>query len=260
MHFTMQSTLNTSNNKQYHVGIIMDGNGRWASALGLARTAGHRAGVEAVRRIVEAAPACDIGTLTLYAFSSDNWQRPRAEVRTLMRLLCQHLPVEAERCCRHDIRLSVIGRRDRLSTPVLQTIEEAESRTATGDRMHLRLAIDYSARDALVEAARLLSRHQPANRATFAQALAQAYHADSPAPDVDLLIRTSGEQRLSDFLLWECAYAELYFTDCQWPDFDAAALNKAMKAFHCRKRRFGRVATPTKSSVSMQSVVSSAPR
>ena len=219
----------------------MDGNGRWATARGLSRTAGHRAGVEAVRRVVEAAPTLGIGVLTLYAFSSDNWQRPPGEVRALMHLLRRSLPAEAERCRRHDVRLSIIGRRDRLPAAVLRAIDEAEARTAEGRTLHVRLALDYSARDAIVQAARLLPDDRPIDRDTFACALARAYHADGPAPDVDLLIRTGGEQRLSDFLLWECAYAELYFTDCRWPDFDEAALAAAMDAFRRRERRFGKV-------------------
>ena len=222
----------------------MDGNGRWATARGLSRTAGHRAGVEAVRRVVEAAPSVGIGVLTLYAFSSDNWQRPPREVRALMHLLRRYLPAEAERCRRHGVRLSVIGRRDRLPATVLRAVEQAEAQTAEGQPLHVRLALDYSARDAIVQAARLLPAGQPISRAAFARALARAYHAEGPAPDVDLLIRTGGEQRLSDFLLWECAYAELYFTDGRWPDFGEAELVAALEAFHSRERRYGRVLTP----------------
>jgi undecaprenyl diphosphate synthase len=236
----MQSTLRNDLNKDLHVALIMDGNGRWARAQDLPRTAGHRAGVETVRRIVEAAPGLGVGHLTLYAFSSDNWQRPPAEVRALMQLLRVHLPAEAARCREHGVRLHVIGRRDRLPAPLRQAIQAAEALTAGGHTLHLRLALDYSARDALVHAARLLPPDRPATR----DALAHAYHADAPVPDVDLLIRTGGEQRLSDFLLWECAYAELYFTDCMWPDFDEAALAEALDAFHRRERRFGRVPTP----------------
>ncbi len=227
----------------------MDGNGRWATARGLSRTAGHRAGVEAVRRLVETAPAYGIGTLTLYAFSSDNWQRPPAEVRALMHLLALHLPAEAARCRRHGVRLSVIGRRDRLPATVLQAIDAAEALTAEGRVLHVRLALDYSARDAIVQAARLLRADPSITRETFAEALARAYHTDDTVPDVDLLIRTGGEQRLSDFLLWECAYAELYFTDCRWPDFDEDTLAAAIDAFHGRERRFGQVPAGTASTV-----------
>ena len=249
----MQSTLKKKPPKGWHVGVIMDGNGRWATARGLSRTAGHRAGVEAVRRIVEAAPACGIDTLTLYAFSSDNWQRPPAEVRALMHLLRLHLPAEAARCRRHGVRLSVIGRRDRLPATVLRAIGTAEARTAEGRVLHVRLALDYSARDAIVQAARLLPADPSPSREAFAQALARAYHTDDTVPDVDLLIRTGGEQRLSDFLLWECAYAELYFTDCRWPDFDEDALATAIEAFRQRERRFGQVPVRMTSAVSAAS-------
>ncbi len=238
MYFTMQSTLKNEFSTSLHVALIMDGNGRWATARGLPRVAGHRAGVEAVRRVVEAAPSLGIGVLTLYAFSSDNWQRPPVEVRALMQLVRLHLPAEAKRCRQHGVRLSIIGRRDRLPAAVRRVVEATEACTAEGRVLHVRLALDYSARDAIARAARLLPPDQPATHEAFAHALAQAYHADE-APDVDLLIRTGGEQRLSDFLLWECAYAELYFTDCRWPDFDEAALALAMDAFCRRERRFG---------------------
>ena len=227
----------------------MDGNGRWAQARGLPRTAGHRAGVDALRTTVETAPRLGIGTLTLYAFSSDNWRRPAAEVRALMQLLRTHLPAEAERCHGNDIRLTVIGRRDRLAASVRRAVESAEARTAGGERLNVRIALDYSARDAIVRAAHLLAANGPATRDAsgrdaFARALGQACHADDPAPDVDLLIRTGGEQRLSDFLLWECAYAELSFTDILWPEFDPAALGDAVDAFHRRERRFGGLPEP----------------
>ncbi len=240
----MQSALKNETPDGLHVAVIMDGNGRWATARGLTRTAGHRAGVEAVRRVVEAAPALGVGVLTLYAFSSDNWRRPPGEVRALLQLLRARLPAEAKRCRSHGVRLSAIGRRDRLPTALRQTIAGAEALTASGRVLHVRLALDYSARDAILRATRLLPKDRPVTRAAFAHALARAYHADDPAPDVDLLIRTGGEQRLSDFLLWECAYAELYFTACMWPDFDEAALRAALNAFHHRERRFGRVLSP----------------
>jgi undecaprenyl diphosphate synthase len=196
-----------------HVAIILDGNGRWAQRRGLERTAGHRVGAEAVRRTVEAAPELGIGALTLFAFSSDNWKRPPAEVSTLMRLFARHLRTETPRCLEHDIRLRVVGRRDRLAGPLVEAIAAAEERTQGGTRLELRLAVDYSSRHA-IETGHLL-------------------------PDVDLLIRTGGEQRLSDFLLWECAYAELYFTNTMWPDFGTAELATAINWYHARDRRFG---------------------
>lgn len=221
-----------------HVAIIMDGNGRWARARGLPRTAGHHAGVRALRDTVEAAADRDIHTLTLYAFSSDNWRRPRAEVSALMHLLTTQLPLEAARCKKECIRLSVIGRRDRLPAPVLQEIQKAEALTQYGTNLHVRLALDYSARTALQRAASHVGQN---GNGKFEHALAQAYNATVPVPDVDLLVRTGGEQRLSDFLLWECAYAELYFTPCYWPDFGKEGLEEALAAFKARQRRYGGV-------------------
>ncbi|MDX1531192.1 MAG: di-trans,poly-cis-decaprenylcistransferase [Rhodothermales bacterium] len=222
-----------------HVALIMDGNGRWARAQGRPRTDGHRAGVEAVRRVVEAAPGLGVGTLSLYAFSSDNWKRPAAEVATLMGLFRRLLRDELARLKRNGVRLTVIGRRDRLPEGVRAAITRAEWETRRGERLHLRLAIDYSARDALCRAAaRACAEGGAPTRAGFADALARAMHSPS-APDVDLLVRTGGEQRLSDFLLWECAYAELLFTDTPWPAFTADDLAAAVADFGRRSRRFG---------------------
>ncbi len=218
----------------------MDGNGRWATARGLPRVAGHRAGALAVRRTVEAAPPLGIRTLTLYAFSSDNWQRPAGEVATLMRLFRDYLRRETSACLKHGVRLSVIGRRDRLAPALRQAVEQAETATAAGRKLHLRIAVDYSARDAILGAAHRVNGKR-LSRAGFAAMIAAAMHAPEPVPDVDLLIRTGGEQRLSDFLLWECAYAELYFTPRMWPDFDAGDLKAALRDFGRRDRRFGRV-------------------
>lgn len=222
-----------------HVGIIMDGNGRWAEARGLPRLAGHREGARAVRRVVEAAPRCGIATLTVYAFSGDNWQRPPEEVEGLMRLLARHLRTERAELAANGVRLSVVGRRDRLPLRVLREIGLAEQATAGGDRLCLRVAVDYSAQDAMVRAARLAGPE--VDRAAFARLLAEVDHGDPP-PALDLLIRTGGERRLSDFLLWEAAYAELHFTPVPWPDFGAAELEAALADFHARERRFGAVA------------------
>ncbi|MBF5042191.1 di-trans,poly-cis-decaprenylcistransferase [Aggregicoccus sp. 17bor-14] len=216
-----------------HVAIIMDGNGRWAQARGLPRTAGHAAGVAAVRRVVEAAPAQRIAVLTLYAFSSDNWKRPGPEVRALLRLMETYLRTERANCVEKGVRVEVLGRRDRLPSRVQAEIAAAEAATAAGTVLCLRLAIDYSSRDAIVRAA----ESGPRSRRELACGLAPG--SDRPAPDVDLLIRTGGEQRLSDFLLWESAYAELYFTPVAWPDFDAAALGAAVTELGRRQRRFG---------------------
>jgi undecaprenyl diphosphate synthase len=213
----------------YHTAIIMDGNGRWAVERGLPRFAGHRAGAEALRRTVEAAPRMGIRMLTLYAFSADNWNRPPAEVDVLMELLAHHLRAEAQACIEEGVRISLIGRQDRLPGPVIEAAAHAESATRLGTTLHLRLAVDYSARDAILSAAR--SGYEP-TRENFSRAFGE---------DVDLLIRTGGEQRLSDFLLWECAYAELVFTSRMWPDFEAADLEAAVAAFESRERRFGGV-------------------
>ena len=236
--FTGQSNLRTPG---MHVAIIMDGNGRWAVARGRPRTAGHLAGAEAVRRTVEAARDLGVGTLTLFAFSSDNWRRPDGEVRALMALFRRYLATEAERCAANGVRIHVIGRRDRLPGGLVQAIEEAEARTAGAGPSRLRIAVDYSARDSILRAAgRLGCAGAEASRETFARLLAEPQDG-GPVPDVDLLIRTGGEKRLSDFLLWECAYAELVFTDRMWPDFGAADLADALREFHARERRFGRV-------------------
>ena len=210
----------------------MDGNGRWALARGLPREAGHRAGVETVSRIVEAAPRAGIGILSLFAFSSDNWRRPRPEVEALMRLLAIYLEKEAGRCLRNGVRLEVIGRRDRLNRSLRQAIANAEQQTAAGDRLWLRIAFDYSGRDAILTAAQNVDS---LSRESLGRAL---------GPAVDLLIRTGGEHRLSDFLLWECAYAELIFSPRMWPDFDAADLEAAVREFRGRHRRFGAIPPP----------------
>jgi undecaprenyl diphosphate synthase len=209
----------------------MDGNGRWATTRGLPRIAGHRAGAEALRRTVESAPDAGIGTLTVYAFSSDNWQRPSAEVSALMKLFHSYLRREQAECVKNGVRVSVIGRRDRLPRMLLPVIESTEKATAAGKKLHLRIAVDYSAREAILKAARKLK--DKATRHDFTSMLGGL--------DVDLLIRTGGEKRLSDFLLWECAYAELIFTPVMWPDFTASDLGVAVAEFHSRERRFGAV-------------------
>jgi undecaprenyl diphosphate synthase len=223
-----------------HVALIMDGNGRWAQRQGKPRSFGHRAGVEAVRRVIEAAPALGIQTLTLYAFSADNWRRPPAEVAALMRLLRIYLWKETATFVRNGIRVSFIGRRDRLPREVLLALESAEQATRQGTKLHVRVALDYSARESILRAVELAQQaDEDISRDNFAALLARAEHQAEAAPDVDLLIRTSGEQRLSDFLLWECAYAELYFTPCLWPDFGRAELETALATFAQRERRYG---------------------
>jgi undecaprenyl diphosphate synthase len=212
----------------------MDGNGRWARARGLPRVAGHRAGADALRRVVESAPSLGIGTLTLYSFSSDNWRRPPAEVAALMGLFQSYLRMETGRCIKEGVRIRMIGRRDRLSPALRKAVAESEAATASCDTLEVRIAVDYSSRDAILDAAMRAPRRGPLSREAFAQLL-------GGSPDVDLLIRTGGEQRLSDFLLWECAYAELYFTKRMWPDFTRSDLEEAVAEFDSRERRFGRV-------------------
>lgn len=225
-----------------HVAIIMDGNGRWATRRGLRRSSGHRAGANAVRRVVEAAPGLGIGTLTLYAFSSDNWQRPSAEVSALMRLFVRYLRAETSRCVANGVCVSVIGRRDRLADTVRAAIESCEAATAAGRRLHLRLAIDYSGRAAILEAAAAARAGEGLEGLEgFDRRVRGHGPGGGDVPPLDLLIRTGGEQRLSDFMLWECAYAELWFTPVMWPEFEARHLAAAVASFRERERRFGRV-------------------
>lgn len=226
---------------RFHVAINMDGNGRWAVARGRPREAGHVAGAAAVRRTVESAPELGITTLTLYAFSSDNWRRPPGEVCNLMLLFRKYLDSECARLADSGVRLSVIGRRDRIPGSLRRKIEGVEERTSEGTSLHLRVAIDYSARDALLAAAGRVAEGVPPTRQAFERSLYEAIHAPSGTRDVDLLIRTGGEQRISDFLLWESAYAELFFTDVLWPDFSEADLASAVRAFAARDRRYGGV-------------------
>ena len=235
MQSNLSSKLQSKLQPKLHVGIIMDGNGRWATRRQLSRLRGHEAGVEAIRRVVEAAPDQGVGTLTLYAFSSDNWRRPKAEVSALMTLLRFYLASEVESLVRNGVRLTVIGRRDRLPDGIAAAIARAEAATAKGDVLHLRIAVDYSARDAILNAAAKAAVAGDLTREKFSELIT----GEAGLRDVDLVIRTSGEKRLSDFLLWESAYAELHFTERMWPDFEARDLAEALASFHGRERRFG---------------------
>jgi undecaprenyl diphosphate synthase len=237
-----------ANQNTIHVAIIMDGNGRWAQSRGLPRIAGHRRGATSVRRVVEVAPELGIRTLTLYAFSSDNWKRPASEVSGLMFLLEDYLKSETARCIKEGVRVVVIGSRDRLSQRLRDAIAECERATAKGRVLLLRIAIDYSARNAIFNAAQRISQEGIPSREQFALRLCDYTNCGLPCPDVDLLIRTGGEKRLSDFLLWECAYAELYFTDTMWPEFGKESLAKAIQDFRSRERRFGEVFGTNKAS------------
>jgi len=233
-----QSTSPAAPPPGLHVGIIMDGNGRWAERYGRSRSAGHREGARTVRRIVEAAAERGVGVLTLFAFSADNWRRPPAEVTWLMRLFGEYLRSETDRCIANGVRMEIIGRRDRIGARLRRAIENAEQETAAGTRLHLRIALDYSARDAILRAAQCVRPESVPSRDSFGRLLAIVDHG-TPVPEVDLLIRTGGERRLSDFLLWEAAYAELLFTPLMWPDFGPPELEEALADFARRQRRFG---------------------
>jgi len=220
-----------------HVAIISDGNGRWATSRGLPRSAGHRAGAETARRVIEAAPRLGIHTLTLFALSSANWKRPAIEVNGILRLLHEYLLTETTHCIDEGVRLSIIGRRDRLPATLRQAITDSEAATAKGTRLHLRLAVDYSAREAIYHAACRFYKVTELSPESFSNVLAEVLRGGST--EVDLLIRTGGEQRLSDFLLWECAFAEFVFLQKRWPDFTPADLEAAVKEFDRRERTRG---------------------
>lgn len=220
-----------------HVAIITDGNGRWATSRGLPRSAGHRAGAEAARAVIEAAPLLGIHTLTLFALSSANWKRPTHEVNAILRLLHEYLLAETTHCMNEGIRLSVIGRRDRIPATLREAIAEAEALTIKGKQLHLRLAIDYSAREAIYQAACRFYKVTQLSTDAFSDVLSEVLRGGST--DLDLLIRTGGEQRLSDFLLWECAFAEFVFLQKRWPDFTPGDLASAIQEFHRRERTRG---------------------
>jgi undecaprenyl diphosphate synthase len=226
-----------------HIAIIMDGNGRWATQRGLPRTAGHVEGAKAVRATVENAARAGIDTLTLYAFSAANWTRPPAEIAALMKLFGQYLFSETRRCVEQSIRVNVIGRRDRLSDNLLRSIEQSERSSASCTGMHLRVAVDYSSQHSILRAAELAGARAAAGSGLsteeFERALYEVDHSARPSGPVDLLIRTGCERRISDFLLWECAYAELHFSDSLWPDFDESRFRHALNDYAGRQRRFG---------------------
>lgn len=220
----------------------MDGNGRWAKARRLPRVAGHRAGVEAVRRIVRAAPKLGIETLTLYAFSSENWRRPADEVSDLMSLLRHHLLAELEELDSNGARLSLIGNWRAMKPDVVERLENAVRSTAKNKRFQLVVALNYGGQDEIVRAAQALARRVAAGEISaeaITPELIEAGLDTAELPPVDLIIRSSGEQRLSNFLLWQAAYAEMWFTPVLWPDFDADVLKEAINSFAQRERRYG---------------------
>jgi undecaprenyl diphosphate synthase len=252
---TLQS-LNEATQPGLHVAIIMDGNGRWAASRGLPRSRGHAAGAEALHHLLQNAPDSRVRNLTVYAFSSDNWSRPAPECSALFSIMEDCLRDETRHCVKQGVELRFIGARGRLPASLQTAIADAEALTARGKRLCLRIALDYSARDALAQAVAVASQGDgwPAaslSRQTIDYALAMVYgQPGRRLPAVDLLIRTGGEHRLSDFLLWECAYAELYFTPTLWPDFNAAELGLALDWFHRRNRHFGSIPVPQSDSVS----------
>lgn len=224
-----------------HVAIIMDGNGRWARQRGKPRWRGHLAGVDSVRDTVRGSPDLGITTLTLYAFSADNWKRPAAEVGRLFWLLREYCRRERNELIENGVRVTHVGRRDRLPAKALAALDDLARQSAAGTRLHLRLAIDYSSQEMIAAAARRLAEEVRAGARRPDEVTRDALElalTDGVSP-VDLLVRTAGEQRLSDFLLWETAYAELYFTPVLWPDFRRADLATAVTAFQQRERRFG---------------------
>jgi undecaprenyl diphosphate synthase len=230
-----------SQQSHLHVAIIMDGSGRWGVARGLPRVEGHRAGRAAVRRTILAALQQGVHTLTLFTFSTDNWGRPENEVAELMHTFEGFFRVDAPALAAQGVRISVMGRRDRLPDDLREAIEKIEARSVREKALHVRLAIDYSGRDAILAAALRFQLSADDSAERFACLLAEGDAIDEQVPDVDLLIRTGGELRLSNCPLWEIAYAELYFTACLWPDFGAADLAAALQDFHTRQRRFGRI-------------------
>ncbi|HEV2747477.1 MAG TPA: isoprenyl transferase [Allosphingosinicella sp.] len=225
-----------------HVAIIMDGNGRWAKARGLPRVAGHRQGAEAVRNVLRAAGEAGVECLTLYAFSSENWRRPEAEINDLMGLLRHYLQAELDALHREGVRLLILGDHSAFQADVVRMIDDALTRTAGNRRMILAVALNYGARSELASAARTLAARAAAGEldpAAIDEAMIDASLDTAGLPPLDLLIRTSGECRLSNFLLWQSAYAELLFVDTLWPDFDGAALRSAIAEFAGRQRRYG---------------------
>lgn len=228
-----------------HVAIIMDGNGRWAKMRGLPRTAGHKRGAEAVRNAVTAARKLGISYLTLFGFSAENWKRPEGEVRALMGLLRLYLRNEVNELHKNNVRLRVLGDRTRLEPDIVALIEQAESKTANNSGLTLLLALSYGGRQELVGAARQLAAEVAAGNLRLDDIDEEHFAAKlftAGLPDPDLLVRTSGEQRISNFLLWQCAYAEMLFVDVLWPDFSEADLEQAVRDFICRDRRYGAVA------------------
>lgn len=227
--------------KPLHVALIMDGNGRWARARGLPRTLGHKAGVDALKRTVEGAPAAGVDTLTVFGFSTENWRRPGAEVSELMKLLKMYVESDLERLAREGVRVRILGRRYNLPADILAIVERAEAATAHNSKFRLQVAFNYGGQADIADAARNIAREVAAGRldpASIDEAVFQT-HLSTGGEAPDLIVRTSGERRISNFLLWEAAYAELVFQDVLWPDYGPEHLKAAVAEFHTRERRYG---------------------
>ena len=240
----MSETASDKTSVPQHVAIIMDGNGRWAQQRGRPRTFGHSKGVEAVRRVVEAAGDRGVRTLTLFSFSTENWSRPADEVGALFELMKRYVAADLQTLKKKGVRIRIIGRRDDLTPDVADTVLKAEADTAHNTEFNLNIAFNYGGRDEILRAAQTLARsarNGDLNPADIDEDRLSSALDTAGLPDVDLMIRTSGEQRISNFLLWQAAYAEFYFTDVLWPDFDDAELARALDVFQQRNRRYGGV-------------------
>lgn len=236
--------MSTRANIPQHVAIIMDGNGRWAKLRGEERSEGHVAGMEALRRTIQNAAEAGVKYLTVYAFSTENWGRPKQEVEALMALICRGVELEADNLREAGVRVKVMGRRVNFSAEVAEAIRSIEEQTAAGEQLTLILALDYSSRSEICDAVRDIARRVQQGELAVEQIdehLISESLLSAGVPDPDLVIRTSGEYRLSNFLLWQASYAELYFTDVLWPDFDGEELQRALEAYAARERRYGLV-------------------
>ena len=239
-----------------HIAIIMDGNGRWAKQRFLPRIAGHKRGVEAVRSTVRACVACGVEYLTLFAFSSENWRRPRDEVRFLMQLFMRVLEDEVSKLHQNNIRLRIVGDLSRFDAGLVQLIHEAEKKTSQNQKLTLTVAANYGGRWDILQALNRMTRDNPAQAGNFSESDLAAYLSMHEAPEPDLFIRTGGEKRVSNFLLWQLAYTELHFTDMLWPDFDAAALDTAIASYQQRERRYGRTSEQLQNDAPQRGVAS----
>ena len=246
-HTSSTLTIPEAHGVPRHIAIIMDGNGRWAKQRFLPRVAGHKRGLEAVRATVKACVQRGVEYLTLFAFSSENWRRPQDEVKFLMQLFIAALEQEIEKLHSNGVRFRAVGDLSRFEPRIVRLVEEAEARTAANKGLLLTVAANYGGRWDTIQAVQRMLAERPELAVSFSEADLSPYFCMSYAPEPDLFIRTGGEQRISNFLLWQLAYTELYFTDTLWPDFDAAALDRAIQSYQERERRFGRTSEQVQS-------------